>query len=323
MAMLSRSAVCLSRRGAVVVLITAVLSACGSQTGGRALDESGASEVQRYAQATFDRMYGSLENQSAAQFLVAWELNHGLDECMAERGFPDWDPTAAMLTTPTSVDALGATLWLRDPARRTVSDNITISSQRDRAVSELENGPRLSTKETASVNECSLNFPGPSDDTLDTFSYLGVASDAYSEFAEIVQKIDRELGGATRYFDCMNRAGFALEKEDWAEPVYIQLSSLVASEAPPLSARPAYDAPDPVDARWTAFTDFENSVLNSDYSCRRDEHLRGLGQLAPLLSDFVSKYASDLDAYDAHWREVTQVAKQRGWTGFSENHDAQ
>jgi hypothetical protein len=78
-------------------------------------------EVREAAAEVYGSFAGSEHQQDAGLLLKAYTLNHAVDDCLANAGYPDWDwSLSRQYAIPT--DPLDAGVWFAEPNRPFRSD---------------------------------------------------------------------------------------------------------------------------------------------------------------------------------------------------------
>lgn len=260
------------------------------------------------AQTVYATMYGSANEQAALQYLTGQDLNGPTQNCMAKAGY-DWRPLLAVTAHPVAADALGDTLWLRDPGRAITSENLRLQAlyqRREKAVERSELDPV-----THRALLACLDAPGrPSDQELDSRGYSGVdGGRALVAWTTLVEKLDASLGDPAAYDRCLAESGEALGTDGPFSPRTQQ--ARLATLAPDPEQVPIGDeAPS---AEWVEFRAAEERWLAADAVCRETQYLAGMAAMEGELAAFTERYAETLANYEEHWAAVVSEARERGW----------
>lgn len=122
-------------------------------------------------------------------------------------GYPNrltlWD-----VPDPAAVDPLGGSVWLREPMRPIVSENLRLQALLARREKQVESA-ELSPVERDTIISGRKQCPGASDDDPDRRGVAAVNGGRTPQaFNRLVERVDAELGDGREYAACMTKAGF-------------------------------------------------------------------------------------------------------------------
>lgn len=264
-----------------------------------------AASVERQATRIEYATRGTPFQRESEHFLNFLDLNRGFLACLADKGFhvdinANFHPLYQGWTAnPTSGRWLGA-------LRRGPSTAALAGAESNQSA---EGPPDPGSMEaTAAYQEaataCSqVGTPTQIDDGSGPYEPAN-SNELSSEFYELLESVDEQLGSIEPYNDCMNEAGIKLDNQrDGYMALWETLSNSLG--APPL---PDQDTSED----WDEYLDFEDKALDADEECRADTYRQGLVLLAPLLSDFEMTHSQDLADLAEQWEQTAARAVAAG-----------
>ena len=259
-----------------------------------------------------EHINGTGPQSAAAEFLVKYRRSQGFVDCMHQRGYPDeawtfyntkvnWRPLTVFDSGIGWLTPLDSH-WVSDSAIRLAPAQIAVDTDHDGPFD--DNSPQY----LGARRECwRERAPLPTGLDVDQYGRPRVAEDAWSDFFVAQNDLMDDLTDRYRdqYADCMHDHGYP----DVFLP-YETLTNLMAEEPAP-NDRPIGDGP--ATAEWSTFLEKEDAALAADTACRSDIYAEGMAAAGPILTDFVTTHADDLEASAASWQVVLEAAEQLGF----------
>ncbi len=270
---------------------------------------SDSAAVQTRADQLFESFNGSQRQRNASGVLQAWSLNSPMDTCMSELGHPEWDWSALRNTAPPT-DALGTSVWFKNPHGRAYSRAMFSTSAAIRAEEQarVEAPPPDQTK---AIDACAGRVAPSSDDEAESVSTPEEVADLRSAWWGMLESWDARYGDATAYAECFARAqaddeGPAVPGDSW--------QSVLAQQLPPAKDVPVGDSA-PVTEAWQAFLALEARLEQDDWSCRAEVYNDHLGDIARAIEDFAAEHRTEMEAAGRAWTEIEERAAELGFVG--------
>lgn len=301
----------------VAALATTVLAGCGSQVAdgtGPAPDSASAADVRAEAQRVYESFAGTQQQQDAAYVLQSYSRNGPLDECLAQRGYPEWDWS---LSRPyaSPYDALSASVWFAEPGDRFFSENEIATRAFAEAEKVMNDADRWPAGFSKTLLECEDSVKPTSDADVEKASRPAGSAKLLEAWDTAMREAGERLGGSfDAYYDCMTAADLPVLKQN--NRTYDDLGPVMASEAGKAGPPPTADQdPSTYTDAWRHFLDLEDQMLTADTACRTDVYNRDIGKLMATITEFAESHADEIASAQEGWDDVVVRAGQLGYHG--------
>ncbi|WP_370617691.1 hypothetical protein [Mumia sp. Pv 4-285] len=265
-------------------------------------------DVHVQAQALYEQFAGTVDERNAGSLLRAHRLNAGMDACLESAGFPEWQWSLSR-SFASPADALGASDWFAEPLRPVWSENEIASAPFMAAEAEMNRDDHgRSPAYEAAIDKCLASTEPVSDAEADAVSAPEGTKKLVDAWDDALAQADDELGGDdAKRGACMRSSSLSVLDE--TGQTYDELGpamSYMAAKSGPAPAGPS--DPRAKSPEWQRFLAQEQEVLEADFACRKDAYEQHIMDLAPLIEDFASEHAKEIEAVEAEWREITERA---------------
>lgn len=302
-------------------VIAAAASGCGTQV--PSLDPSTVADrpvafrvdaVHSDARRVYERFAGTQEQRTEGEVLRAYAGNGAMDECLTERGFPEWDWSLSR-GYPAPYDPLTPTLWFAEPGGRVFSDNEVASGPYLLAESEMNSDKARSSEYETAIDDCLEQVPPASDVDLVRAGQPAGTARLVDEWRRLMAEAGSRFGGEyATYVTCMDASDIpALEEAQTSFSEIGPVMTRLAGQAGPPPA-PGAD-PSTYSESWNRFLDQEGDVIDADLACREEVYRRGIENIAKVVAEFEGRFASDIARAEAGWSDISAKAADIGYRG--------
>lgn len=303
---------------AAAMLTTTVLAGCGTQvadgTNAEASSNYSAADVRAEAQRVYESFAGAQDQRDASYVVQTYTRNGPLDECLAQRGYPEWDWS---LSRPyaSPYDALRPSVWFAEPGDRIYSENEIATRPFAEAEKVMNADDRWPAGFSKTLLECEDSIKPASDTEVENASRPAGSAKLIESWRTALTEAGEKLGGSfDAYFDCMAAADLTVLKANGAS--YDDLAAVMAGEADKAGPPPAADQdPSTYSDAWKGFLATEDQVLAADTACRSDVCDANIGKVMATITDFSESHADEIAAARKGWDEVVAKAAQLGYHG--------
>lgn len=292
------------------------LSSCGTQSQVIAGDEPTATtpsarseQIAAAAADLFYQWYGTTEDRTSAEFLVAHALNGDMAECMADQGY-EWDGTlAAQAAIPE--DPLGPSIWTNAPMSRIFSNPYLANAAFMRAERVMNADDGVDPDEAQAQAACEESSPGATDAEIDATRHPQGQEELMADWRAGLRKATAEFGGYDVYAACLADADISLIRgeENTAENFQMALRQ----HAPQADDLPREGQPDGTDA-WQEFLELESQWVDADWTCRADTYDEAMAKVPAFLDQFQDEHAEEINQVEATWADTREDAAALGLT---------
>lgn len=292
----------------VVLLVCAGCGDVGLEAPGVA-NESKPSTVEARADEIFLQLAGDATQREAVHYLEFRSANADFETCMSDGGFsvraeflPIWKGYEPNATSGSWMGELGRrpSVMALQNARSAHAEVSTIDPKSVESSEEYQRAVRRCRDDDLAVIDFN-NKPGVPDG----------ATDLVSEFKSVIFAIDEKLGPIQPYNECMLDAGFDLSAGPDGDGGWQGLYNYLVGTMP-LPPMPGAEA---AADEWQVYLELESKAIAADTQCRESKYREGLEMLEPLLDEFASQHAEDLDRFAVEWPKAVAEARDAGFEG--------
>ena len=265
--------------------------------------------VQDQADAVFESFSGSRLERDAGAVLAARALNGGMDQCMEQAGFPEWDWSMPRAQNP-STRGLASSEFFAEPLARTFTTTTLESSDSIKADAAARTAV-LSGEEDEAVGACLESVPPTSEAAAQ--STPPEAAALREEWWSMLDSLDDKYGDATTYAECLASTPMGgLGTISSREEATGALSALL----PSVDLLPTSQSDPKVDgAAWKSLLAAEAVWEEVDWGCRASVYNNHLADVAAAIDGFATENAERIQQAELAWDATLQEAEALGFRG--------
>jgi hypothetical protein len=259
------------------------------------------------ASTLFDRWYGSEDDRSAIEVLVAYELNGAKAACMAASGYKwDW---ASALSRAETLDPLGPSVWTNEPKRRPFSQAWMTNARFASAELEMNADEVLTPEEEAALNDCESRTKEGSEEVVEKLREPEGRAQLMSVWKAGLRSATDSFGTYQDYEKCM--ASAEIPVLGGRAVTYSNMDEALRNYAPkpidiPFNGRNAGPT-------WEKLLAMESPWVEADWVCRAENYERAVATVPEFLTEFEDKNAAAIQGLESYWQESRQKARALGW----------
>jgi len=266
--------------------------------------------VQALSDAVYSSFDGTQAERDAGAVLQAYALNGGLDQCMEQAGYANWDwsvPRAQNATTP----GLGTSEFFGPPLAQEHTTALLESAASAKADQKARTRT-LTPAQDKQVRVClDTTPPAAGDDALNS---PPEASRLRELWWTMLRDLDEKYGDPYAYAQCIadSTAAGLPDGVTSADSVSTALSTLhpetqnlPESRQDPLTASSEWQALVRAEAAWEAV----------DWGCRGEVYNRHIEAVGSAVQEFSETHAEEIVVARTQWEEITKEAASLGYDG--------
>lgn len=300
--------------GATVVAILVVASGCSTgprhaTTGDHHVVISAQAQKARAdASRLFFSWYGTKDDRSAAEAIVAYGLNGALAECMKDEGFPtDW---RLSIMNAATVDALGPAIWTNEPMGRTFSDPYLAAADFMRHERVMNDPPETEGRAEASLACQQSVSAGITDHQIDGLRQPRGRQSLFEAWRRDLRAATSDLGSLADYDDCL--AAQSVPLLGGQPPTKEDFDAAIRDYTPTADDLP--DANDPEGSpAWRQFLALESQWLDADWACRADTYEEAMSRVPAFAEQFAREHSDQITRLRSAWALTRRQARAIGW----------